>query len=177
MRNRLLCALAVCFFAAYMNDAQTNAHVLIADERDRVGAVLHITPDDDPIAGKSAHIFYDIQDDSYDTGAYQATLQIKDVTTRESDEVAVDVQGSYVSGKYTFETQGVYELALLIRHVNRTDRFVVSQRVSRGTPANVQATKARYAWAELLLVVSASGVVTLGIVILSRGRSILSQSK
>lgn len=177
MRSRLLCALAVCLFAACMNDAQANAHVLIADERDRVGAVLHITPDDDPIAGKSAHIFYDIQDESYDTGAYKATLEIEDVVARESDEVAMDVQGSYVSGEYTFDTQGVYELTLLIRHADRTDRFVVTQRVSRGTPANVQATKTRYDWAESLLVVSASGIVTLGIVILSRSRSILSQSK
>lgn len=38
------------------------AHVLVSDESNTVGAVLHITPDDDPIAGESAHIFFDVQD-------------------------------------------------------------------------------------------------------------------
>lgn len=177
MRNKVIGAVFACFAVALVGGVRSHAHVLIADERDRVGAVLHITPDDDPIAGKSAHIFYDIQDDAYHAGKYEAMLEIEDMETRKSDEVAMDVQGSYVRGVYTFATQGVYELTLSVRHADRTDRFVVTQRVSRGTPAEMQSDDVRHRWAELLLVVNASGLVVLGIIAVSRGRSILKQSK
>lgn len=177
MRSRCILLLIVSVAAAWVSGTEARAHVFIADERNLTGAVLHITPDDDPIAGKSAHIFYDIQDDAYDAGKYEAMLEIEDMETRKSDEVAMDVQGSYVRGAYTFATQGVYELTLSVRHADRTDRFVVTQRVSRGTPAEMQSDDVRHRWAELLLVVSASGLVVLGIIAVSRGRSILKQSK
>lgn len=178
MRNRLVVAWIILSCACVVILANhANAHVLIANERDSIGAVLHITPDDDPIAGKSTHIFYDIQNKSFDAGKYEAVLTVRDTATGQESDVQMDIKGSYVSGEYTFKTQGVYQLVLEVGHGTQAERFIVTQRVSRGTPEATSSRTVRHQWAEMLTVFSSTGLAALVILATARGRRILSQSR
>ncbi|KKW02902.1 MAG: hypothetical protein UY35_C0010G0010 [Candidatus Saccharibacteria bacterium GW2011_GWC2_48_9] len=173
---RVVCALLCVVAVPMLQNTAAHAHVLITDETNSMGAVLHITPDDDPIAGSSSHIFFDIQDDRYQNASYEANLAIVDQRGDRSD-VDTDISGSYVSARYTFAAQGVYKLELTVRRGNASEIFTVNQRVSRGTSGDETSPAVRHGWAEALIVLSATGVGVLAVVWLSRLRRVVESSQ
>ena len=174
---RVVCALLCVVAVAMLQNAAAHAHVLITDETNTMGAVLHITPDDDPIAGSSSHIFFDIQDEQYQDASYQASLAIVDQQGGNRFDVDTSVSGSYVSARHTFATQGVYKLELTVRRGDVSEIFTVNQRVSRGTLGDETPPAVRHGWAEALIVVSATGAGVLAVVWLSRLRRVIESSQ
>lgn len=140
-------AVAVSTFA-YSQSA--HAHVLITDTTHSVGAVLHIIPDDDPVAGEDATIFFDLQDK-----AIKATNNSIRLAVESSDENSVLLpmkrDGSLATANYTFPTQGLYMITITVTSPSNVYVFTYSQRVSRGVVRTVLDTP-QYPWAEATLV-------------------------
>lgn len=129
MNKKLLIFLFVIMVCVVALPQTTSAHVLISDETKSIGAVLHVMPDDDPIAGQQSNLFFDIQTQKINKDT--AKLAITNVTTGETSEVPIKVDASSVTADYTFPTQGVYSLSLSLSS-DKTYTFSHSQRVSRG---------------------------------------------
>lgn len=164
----VLCAL-VCIIVA----PSVQAHVLIADDQNRVGAVLHITPDDDPIAGELSSIFFDIQNNAVSDKSHSFTLTVLP-DNGERVYVPITPAGSMVSAAYAFPSQGLYELILLAEPLDTSTKslsFRQSQWVSRGevVKAPLQYT---HIWAEVGLVASVCSLLVIGIIVFNK-RNIL----
>ncbi len=138
------------------------AHVLITDDANKIGAVLHIVPDDDPIAGQSSQLSFDIQKLKF----AQADLTItgsNDVVAR----VPITIDGQFVNADYTFPYQGAYTMTLRLGQTT----FHYVQRVSRGQISGEQQTTSK-PLATAVVVISATGLLVLAVVAASRWRDI-----
>lgn len=144
-RLTLLVVIAASLLAAQ----QASAHVLINDDAKSQGAILHIIPDDDPIAGQSATLFFDTQGNLLQGST--VTLTIQDATGA-AESVPTKTDGSLVTADYTFPTQGTYTVSYVVTGKDGTTyKFAQSQRVSRGTVGSAL-DKPTYAWAEMLAI-------------------------
>lgn len=166
----LLIGLAVLLAAVSSQPA--HAHTLIADDSKTKGAILHLTPDDDPIAGQPSTLFFDVQNTATDTDAV-VTLTVK--KDGEQAEVQAKLDGSLATFDYTFPSQGVYSLVFSVPSSDRTYTFTVDWRVSRGVVASALDTP-RHTWAEMALLASGVGLALLVVTMLGRWRYIWRQS-
>ena len=149
-----------------------SAHVLIRDETKSIGSVLHIVPDDDPIAGQPASIFFDIQTQSIDKA--KTELTITSAETGDSVSVPFEVAGSSVNAVYTFPSQGAYRLKLYVQS-DKDYTFSYYQRVSRGLSAG-PLDNSSYPLANSALVFSGTMALFLAIIIFNRRKEIKEQS-
>ena len=161
IRKILAAALVVTLLAT--NTA--SAHVLVTDNTRQVGAILHIMPDDDPVAGKPGDIYYDIQSSGTLTNA---VLSISDSDERQVT-VPTEVNGSAVSAVYTFPNQGAYRIVLNVQIDGQDRTFEQSQRVSRGNTIGAE-TAAHQSWGEPLVIFSLAGFCVLIILAFNRLR-------
>ena len=166
--------IAVLILAVLLIPAeQVSAHVLVTDGSKTQGAILHIIPDDDPVAGERATLYFDMQN-KLGGRAKRVTLSIVN-TQGVKDEVDVTRSGTLATASYTFATQGVYDLTYTV-NTDETDYvFQQSQRVTRGVAANTMNTP-QYAWAEMLLIGGAVSLGILAIVAFNRRKMIARQS-
>lgn len=72
--------------------ASVSAHVLITDKNNQIGSVLHITPDDDPIAGQPSALYFDIESKNVSTDNYSFSLNVSGKLNG-SDNITVRSQG------------------------------------------------------------------------------------
>ncbi len=110
-----------------------SAHVLISDDTKSIGAVLHIMPDDDPVAEEQANLFFDVQTRVINKDT--TTLTITNVATSKTSEVPIKVTANSVTANYVFPDQGMYNLSLTVNS-DKSYTFSYSQRVSRGVTGN-----------------------------------------
>lgn len=150
----------------------TYAHVLITDQTSQKGGVLHIIPDDDPVAGEEAMLYFDIQ--SRAASSSQVALHIQGGGVDESLPMTSD--GKLATARYTFPTQGVYDLRFTVKEDGSEYQFNHSQRVSRGVVGNAD-SRPRYAWAEIVLLGSGTLLIVLSGVAFNRRGSIKKNSK
>lgn len=135
------------------------AHTMLKDSIAGAGAILHVNPDDDPVAGEKTSFLFDIQNANL-TEQSTATLMIMDDQQRETN-VPARVQGDAVAADYIFPQQGLYTLMLSTQQGGQqTHEFMDSLRVSRGVinGATVRDSPL-WAWAGLLGTVIAATVV------------------
>jgi hypothetical protein len=127
--------------------AQVSAHEFIRDDNGKETVVLHIDPEDDPVAGQTSTLSFDLQN-------VQPETAVLHVTTADGKtvELAAYVKGPVVSSQYTFAAQGVYRLHLLVHSGDRTYGFGYTQRVSRGAAE-------KPLWAEVLFYGGAAGAI------------------
>lgn len=111
-----------------------DAHMLLKDSITGTGAIVHITPDDDPIAGEPTFFLFDIQEPPAEVQKEQSSAKLTIVDEQQSaTDVPTRVEGHTVAADYVFPRQGLYTLILSIRQGGKqTHRFMESQRVSRG---------------------------------------------
>jgi hypothetical protein len=158
-----------------------SAHVVITDTTHEVGTVLHINPDDDPVAGESSSIFFDVRMTALPSDPHLVNLKVIN-SAGESTFVPTSVDGAKVAGTYTFPSQGVYQINLIIDtgRSGTSDQprylsFVQSQRVSRGVISN-PLDAPQYIWAEVLLILSGGALAILTVLFVSDRRRIASYS-
>lgn len=160
------------------------AHVLIRDSKGDLGAIVHIMPDDDPVAGQPAEIFFDIQGDtlgySYfkipEDFIYTGKISITDENGR-TDVIEIRDNGSAVVGDYIFPRQGVYKIDLHITSTNGKEiEFTHNQRVERGV-SNSPLDSEQHSWAEAGLVGSLVATAGLSIVGFNNRKRIAEHSK
>lgn len=155
--------------SCYVGSQTASAHVLITDETKQAGAILHVIPDDDPIAGQESSLFFDIQGQSLES----AVLTVKGTQI----EIPVTVDKNTVSANYVFPTQGVYNLVLTAQSSDgQNHTFNYSQRVSRGVVGSAL-DRPSYSWAEAVIVAVVCSFLVSLILIASRWRNILAHSK
>jgi methionine-rich copper-binding protein CopC len=150
-----------------------SAHVLVMDDTKTHGAVLHIIPDDDPVAGEKASLYFDMQDELA-RAAKSISLTVRN-DVQEQDTVAVKKEGSLVTADYMFPSQGVYEIKYTVETNRGSYYFTQAQRVARGvvTHATLPPT---FAWAQALLIASIVSFAVLGIFALNHRRAIARES-
>lgn len=160
-----LTIVVICILVSMAGAPLAQAHVLIADDQEQVGAVLHITPDDDPIAGEPSTIFFDIQNNAISDKSHSFTLTVSQ-DTGEKMYIPITPAGSTVSATYAFPVQGLYELVLLAEPLDSSAKrlsFRQSQWVSRGEVAKAP-PESTYFWAEVGLVASLCSLLVIGII-------------
>ena len=175
MRTRIaLVAVAILAIIAFTNSPRAYAHVLIHDTGGANGAILHIVPDDDPIAGKKATLFFDMQARAgKDT---KVNLTIRREGADEAVPVKTSLDGSLATADFIFPSQGVYYLEYEVKSANTVSLFKQSTRVSRGTVVGA-VNKPRHGWAEGLLVACAGIIAALAVVAFNRRHDIAKQSR
>lgn len=151
-----------------------SAHVLVTDETNTNGAILHINPDDDPIAGEQATLYFDAQNQLIKPDS-SVVLTIKDADGNEQ-VVETEISSSLVTANFIFPRQGVYDISYVLINNGNTYIFKKSQRVSRGVTGGASFNQT-YAWAEALLVLSGVSFVLLLILAFNRRKEIAEQSK
>jgi len=157
----LLCALAPAQLAF--------AHVLITDDSGTYGAILHIDPGDNPVAGQPATLILDTQQLAGTT-----TVVIGDVTGH-TTTLTARTTGSMAEVHYTFPSQGVYSLVFTVHSSHHSYIFHQSQLISQGTVAQ-PLTQPHHQWARALLVASLAGLGLLTAILLGRWRMVGHQS-
>lgn len=172
--RRILLFLSLVLGASLAIQPVIHAHVLIKDQTGQAGAVLHVTPDDDPIAGQKSELYYSTQGID---GAKRASLTVvAQDGSRESVQAQVTGQG--VSTEYTFPARGVYELRLRVDTVSGERMLNYTQRVERGGTDGADLLSAmsagmqHRAWAEPLLAVVIIAVFVLLILLFNRRVSV-----
>lgn len=164
--KKFLTALLACLCVF---GATAQAHVLIADDRRQMGAVMHITPDDDPIAGEPSTITISIQDTNISEETHAFRLHISSDHGHGGD-VQLQAGNGSVAASYVFPVQGVYTLTLSLEPTNGSGQTIVfrhAQRVSRGETAPAGLASAPL-WARLGLVGSAGGLLAIGVVVFNK---------
>ncbi|MES2876662.1 MAG: hypothetical protein V4678_04295 [Patescibacteria group bacterium] len=171
MRTKLMVGALLALLVA--TTAQpVSAHVLIRDVNDSVGAVLHITPDDDPVAGSSADLNFSLQNESLAGSTVQ--IQITDQASGRTATIKPVSGAGAVSARYVFPSKGVYDITLNISgRANYTFKHV--QRVSRGVGTSSLATP-DYPVARATLFVGVIALVGLGVFAVDRRKKIITQS-
>ncbi|MCA9338272.1 hypothetical protein KC949_01830 [Candidatus Saccharibacteria bacterium] len=150
------------------------AHVLITDSTHSKGTILHINPDDDPIAGEESNFFLNTQDLNTGDGG-KIFLTITNLATGENRQVNAPIIQKSAKLDYTFPTQGVYNLVFTVKSKTQQYKFSYDLRVARGL--NLNNTKNTYrAWADILAICSTIGIVVILIIALNRRRDISKQS-
>lgn len=169
---RRLALLLLCLATPLLVTSPATAHVLITDTTRTKGAVLHITPDDDPVADKPSTLYFDLQE--LGEGDKRVRLTVTDAAGQ-SAQIPMQVSGTLATASYIFPVQGAYKLAFTVKDDGKTYTFKQSQRVSRGLTDSAL-NKPAYSWAEALLLSSVIGLALLAIVVFNRRKDIARQS-
>lgn len=150
-------------------------HILVQSDSRDSSMIVHVIPDDDPIAGEKSSIFFDIKSNKISNSISDYSLTISS-DRMEPQLVEVQEVGDYgVKVDYTFPYQGVYQIELLSVS-SPEERFIFSQRVSRGVTDTNSIESINNEWAEAGLIVGISMIVVILILIINRRREILNFS-
>lgn len=164
----------ILFCMTIVSSQKALAHVLITDDSKEIGAVLHVAPDDDPIAGRKGELAFDLQTQGK-SNTFTASLSVTD-SQGASVKLPVEVRQNVISTEHTFPSQGVYKLELIAKSGRKTYLFHYSQRVSRGALGGAL-DKPTHSGAELALVLAGSGGLVLAILVLNKRKAISAQSR
>lgn len=172
MKKVIVAGIVALTLSCFLFAQQASAHVLVMDSTNTKGAILHIIPDDDPVAGEVSQLYFDMQETN--DAKREVRLVIRDEA---GTEKAVDttVQGALVTASYTFPAQGVYEIKYTVIEDGNEFVFTQAQRVSRGM-ATSALNAPSYSWAQALLIASGVGLVILGILALNHRKDIARHS-
>lgn len=106
IRRGVIVVLAV---VAFVVPAAASAHELKTDNT--IGVVLHVNPNDDPIAGESSNFFFDIKDKSNQFDLANCDCYV--IVAQQNKELSKQpllTSSSAVS--YTFPSKGIYTVSL-----------------------------------------------------------------
>lgn len=177
--KRILLAISSVILLVNGFGQTVSAHVLIMDNSGSIGAILHVAPDDDPVAGQPSSLYFDIQSQTFSQHQHSISLYVTDQQGQQT-QIPITSIGNTARATYTFPVQGAYKLVLAANTKNvatdHTHTFTYTQRVSRGV-AGSALDKPTYAWAEMLLIAGMVLTALLAITFLNRRKSIAVQSK
>lgn len=150
----------------------TYAHVLVTDTTKTRGIIVHVNPNDDPIAGQPSQLFFDIQDPALlgDTAA-RLSVASDDVT----ETIHLITGRSSLSATYTFPAQGTYDFTLTLTSHDKPYVFHFSQPVTHGTLAAAPQRRS-HSFAKATLAISTGLLAITLIVAFNRRRGIAAQS-
>lgn len=167
----------ILFLGAISFTRPAQAHMFSKDTMSSSGAVLHITPDDDPIAGEPAILTFSIHGLSATQEQKSATMVITDSHNQEATLLA-HINGDGVTATYTFPQQGLYKITLSIEQDGRqTHHFMQSQRVNRGLISNIPVESKPPLWAVVGVASTGTAAIGMAFLALMRRKAISRYSK
>lgn len=161
--RRFVLAILVVTLAVF--PAPVQAHTLIVDSSRNHGAVLHISPNDEPVAGEETTLYLDTHGQILREPDTTVSVDITGETSTET--VKMKIQGDLATVRHTFAEAGVYNLRLTIDN-SQPISFSHAQRVSRGIQSTILGVTLQHQWAEPLLISSGVAIIVLGIVAYNR---------
>lgn len=171
--KRLSLIILTLLLCLTMARGKTYAHVLITDTTKSRGAILHFSPNDEPIAGQQSVLMLDMQNRLPASGS-KAIVEISQVDNSQLQIIEAIITDSLAIFNYTFPSPGVYDLSFTVTTTENSYTYKYSQRVSGST--DMPDTSQRHRWAELLLIASTIGLALTLIVMVNRRQEISSQS-
>lgn len=173
--NKLIASVVLGVSLVMLLTPKASAHVLLTDKHTGSSAILHITPDDDPEAGKDAELYFEIQStvpkNTYDEYRLYITNDTGEIT-----ELAVHATDTGVSTHYVFPTQALYKLELKNPVTkNRSFDLMYSLRVSRGV-ATGSSQVTEFGWTEPVMVFTVGAAALLLIVGFNNRKEIFTRS-
>jgi len=142
--NKIFLVSVLMAAGLFYQSQSVSAHVLIRDETSTVGAVLHITPGDDPEAGMPSTISLSIDNISLESN--DSKLLVKSVASGTTDELDYTQHDGSLTAEYIFPSQGTYELMIQAKASNTKQyNFLYTQRVSKGIGVNSGASSHPFA--------------------------------
>lgn len=170
-------AVSVLLLAWVSFSRPAEAHTLVKDSQAKSGAILHVTPDDDPIAGQSTSLMLDVQDASLSNSQLIASLTVIDDINREI-KVPARIHGKAIAADYTFPRQGLYTLVFSTQQGGQqTLSFTESLRVSRGAINEAAIATSIPLWAGLGVLGSVIAMTVMGVIAFIRRKTIGIYSK
>ena len=144
-------AVGLLLLGVLATPATVTAHDFLPDDTRHVEILLHIDPDDTPVAGKQSTLHYDLDVLTPTAAEVQATIGGK--TTQLKPQLTAHM----VMAQYTFPKGGTYQLVLHLTtggktYIFRHDQVVAAAPQKHGAPG----------WMIALGVVGLVAVVTLG---------------
>lgn len=164
-------ALALVGLIVYGLQPPAYAHVLLREDSGELSAVLHINPDDDPIADRAADLFFDLESRQQLAAGTPVTITVqKPDGGLDSMHRQLDANGD-IGLEYTFTSKGSYLLRLeIVGRDGSTLMLSHSQHVTRGKAADPSLHQ--HPLAEFILVVSISIFAILTILAIVHRREI-----
>lgn len=156
-----------------------SAHVLVTEETDHFGAILHLSNGDEPIAGETTGIYFEVKSPvNLQTAKSELVITSQDGGIMES--VLLRAEGKTLSGAFIFPIRGTYTLNLTITQSNTTDTaalsFAYPVRVTRSVE-KAEPSPHVPLWAQLGVVVCVWAVLALVILAYKRRHLISERSK
>lgn len=175
---------ALVVILALFLPAKASAHVFFRDKSGTSGAVMHVTPDDDPIAGETAEFYFELEDSAPSTEEANYLMYV--INDGSQDVAATRSAGERsVAASYVFPSQGAYTIELHAylgydpaNQAAADDPviFAYDMRVTRGTAVS-PLDQPRFAWAEAGLVMSITSLAAVLVAAAARRQAILSYTK
>ncbi len=160
MTIRKLPALFFCLSLALaiLHAAGTSAHELLRDTNGRNGAILHIAPNDDPVAGEISGLDYRLQLKPAVPGGVHLKITKMLGTT---ETIPVILKNGIVTAEYAFPSRGIYTIELSIAQAaQQPNIFSYDVRVNRGLTGHSQSVSTPI-WATLGVIGSVWGMSAL----------------
>ena len=155
-----------------MSPMTASAHVVINSNSDKSHAIVHVSPDDDPIAGSEAVLFFDIKSELTSNSTHDFDLAISSKYGTQS--VLVEEVGARgVRSRYIFPDQGEYLIRLTAKDGSNDEIFEFSQQVSRGVSRSHSTKRLNDFWTELTMVVSLVSLAAIMVIVINRRQQIL----
>lgn len=162
MRTKILSIILVG--SLLFTPSQAVAHVMVADVHGTSGALLHVTPDDNPEAGAVTHLYFDV-DQKTNLKDARIKLEVLSDTGGINEEIPVDRKGQVIASSIVFPVRGIYYLTLsivpaiggetvLFKYPLRVERSVLSPNPKRTIPFWAMAGFIGSLWALCALVLT-----------------------
>lgn len=176
------CALSFVVAALLLSFGRpAQAHVLIPDNTEKIGAILHLSPDDDPVARKLTGIHFEVQA-SIDLKKSAANMVVESGDGGIKETIPAVTDGTAVFAQVVFPLPGLYYVTLVIDPPGsnpassqpRTFRTAVQvTRIANGTKVTPHVPE----WAKVGLVLTQWLMAALVLIIIGRRKRIIKQSR
>jgi hypothetical protein len=168
----------VCVFSIVtlcMLPQRAEAHVLIADTTNKIGAIVHFSPDDEPVAGGISGIYFDVPS-NIDIALSNPELEIDSSNGSIRELVPVTINGQTISAAFEFPLRDLYNIDLSFSPPGRTPlQFHYSVRITSSLyGANPSPHVA--AWVKVGLLLSVWSLLALIVVAIKQRKEIAKAS-
>jgi hypothetical protein len=171
MINKLFVPVGI-LAALLLAPLSVSAHELVKDQVGDAGALMYISPEDDPVAGEQATLFFEIS--HAPVTVESSTLTITN-DHGNSATLPTTVADSTLSASYTFPKAGAYQIKLTLKEGGKiAHTFSESVRVSGGED---QAAPGAPTWAVVAITLSGLALAVVTFLVFRRRKAINRYSK
>lgn len=166
--------LYLLIFFSVLYPTQTKAHVLKTNNS--IGAVLHIAPDDDPVAGDESNFFIEFKDkeDKFTPQTCECTVKIfkkgEEIFSQPLFQNAINPSSNEAVFSFTFPDKDIYTLKVQGTPINSSfTPFTLSYdiRVSREIEQAIETSSENTTWTRTHIIHAIGVFIITGIVLLA----------